>query len=230
MKHRILTATTLVALMAVTGCSSTKPPAAGVLPGASATTAISDQLAVNDFTRFGVKITYGLLSGELDSIETTGYAPVWGNSSSAVREAFRVAELEAKKSLNDFINRENITSKTSTKMISHNLEQARDNKKNNFMSNIVKSTDDMKELENEINPSADNASTAKEDNTATRNDALKIASTVNNAITTQNAGILSGLYLVRGEVIKGGRNVMATYRWDKNSSGNRPMIRAMMLQ
>ena len=230
MKHRILTATTLVALMAVTGCSSTKPPAAGVLPGASATTAISDQLAVNDFTRFGVKITYGLLSGELDSIETTGYAPVWGNSSSAVREAFRVAELEAKKSLNDFINRENITSKTSTKMISHNLEQARDNKKNNFMSNIVKSTDDMKELENEINPSADNASTIKQDNTATRNDALKIASTVNNAITTQNAGILSGLYLVRGEVIKGGRNVMATYRWDKKSSGNRPMIRAMMLQ
>ena len=230
MKHRILTATAFAVLLAVTGCSSTKPPEAGILPGASATTAISDQLAVNDFTRYGVKISYGLLSGELESVEAIGYAPVWGNSASSVREAFRVAELEAKKSLNDFINRENITSKTSVKMISHNLEQAKDNKKNNFMSNVVKSTDDMKEIENEISPSADNASTATEDNTASRNDALKIASTVNNTITTQNAGILSGLYLVKGEVVKGGRNVVAVYRWDKKSSNNRPAIRAMMMQ
>jgi len=216
--------------MAVTGCSSTKQLEAGIPPGASATTAISDQVAVNDFTRYGVKISYGLSSGEVQSIEATGYAPVWGNSASSVREAFRVAELEAKKSLNDFINSESITSKTSVRMISHNLEQSKDNKKNNYMSNIVKATDDMNEIENEISPPVDNARTAAEDHTTSRNDALKIASIVNNTITTQNAGILSGLYLVKGEVVNGGRNVAAVYRWDKKSSRNRPIIREMMKQ
>jgi hypothetical protein len=40
-------------------------------------------------------------TGAVESIEVIGYAPVWGNSKNAIRESFRVAELEAKKSLND---------------------------------------------------------------------------------------------------------------------------------
>ena len=60
----------------------------------------------------------------VEAIEATGYAPVWGNSMNAARESYRVAELEAKKSLNDFINKETITSTTSVRMISKNLEQA----------------------------------------------------------------------------------------------------------
>ena len=234
MKKHILTATALATLLVMSGCASYNPltPTAqggGVTPGQSATTAISEQVAVNDFTRNGVKITYGLMSGELKSIEATGYAPVWGNSSSAVREAFRVAELEAKKSLNDFINRENITSTTSVKMISKNLEQANDNKNNNFVSNIIKSSDEFTEMAGELNPTADNT-TKTDNNTAVRNDALKIASTVNNTINIKSQGILGGLYLVEGEVIKGGKNVMATYRWDARSSATRPTIRSSMMQ
>jgi hypothetical protein len=170
------------------------------------------------------------MSGELKSIEATGYAPVWGNSSSAVREAFRVAELEAKKSLNDFINRENITSTTSVKMISKNLEQANDNKNNNFVSNVVKSSDEFTEMASELNPTANNTAKTDNNNTAVRNDALRIASTVNNTINIKAQGILGGLYLVEGEVIKGGKNVMATYRWDAKSSATRPAIRASMMQ
>ena len=114
MKHRILTAVALAAVLTITGCGNNPlKPGNGAEPGASATTAISEQVAVNDFTRIGVRIKYKLLTGDLESIEATGYAPVWGNSASAVRESFRVSELEAKKSLNDFINRENITSSTS---------------------------------------------------------------------------------------------------------------------
>jgi uncharacterized protein YceK len=234
MKKHILTATALATLLVMSGCASYNPltPTAqggGVTPGQSATTAISEQVAVNDFTRNGIKITYGLMSGELKSIEATGYAPVWGNSSSAVREAFRVAELEAKKSLNDFINRENITSTTSVKMISKNLEQANDNKNNNFVSNIIKSSDEFTEMAGELNPTADNT-TKTDNNTAVRNDALKIASTVNNTINIKAQGILGGLYLVEGEVIKGGKNVMAIYRWDARSSATRPAIRASMMQ
>ena len=237
MKQHILTATALATLLVLGGCG-TNPlmpvsQGGGVQPGPSATTAISDQVAVNDFTRIGVKVKYKLTSGELESIEATGYAPVWGNSSSAVREAFRVAELEAKKSLNDFINRENITSTTSVKMISKNLEQANDNKNNNFVSNVVKASDEFTELENEVNSTADNSantSNVNDNNTAVRTDALKIASTVNNTINIKAQGILGGLYLVEGKVIKSGKNLMATYRWDAKSSVTRPAIRALMMQ
>lgn len=229
MKHRILTAVALAAAVMITGCSNNPlKPGGAANPGASATTAISEQVAVNDFTRIGIRIKYKLLTGDLDSIEATGYAPVWGSSASAVRESFRVAELEAKKSLNDFINRENITSSTSVKMISNNLEQATDNKKNNFMSNIVKSTDQFSEVENAANPT--NRVNNNDTNTAVRNDALKIASTVNNEITVKASGILGGLYLAEGKVINSGKNVMATYRWDARSIAARPIVRSAMMQ
>jgi len=231
MKKQFLVSATFAAVLALGGCSSNPfKKGEGVEPGTSAATAISEQVAVNDFTRTGVKVKYKLLSGDLESIEATGYAPVWGSSSSAVREAFRVAELEAKKSLNDFINRENITTSTSVKMISRNLEQANDNKKNNFINNIVRSSDEFTEIEDDLKRSADNVSNTKNDNTAIRNDALKIASTVNNSININAQGILGGLYLVEGEVMKGGKNVKATYRWDARTSASRPVIRASMWQ
>ena len=235
MKKRILSAAALATLLVMTGCASHNPlnPTAqegGVQPGASATTAISEQVAVNDFTRIGVKVKYKLLTGELESIEATGYAPVWGDSQNAVREAFRVAELEAKKSLNDFINRENITSSTSVKMISKNLEKASNNKKNNFVKNVVLASDEFAEMDAELNSTANNIASTKDDNTTVRTDALRIASTVNNTINIKAQGILGGLYLVEGEVIKGGKNVMATYRWDARSSATRPTIRSSMMQ
>ena len=228
MKHRILSATALAVLVTLSGCSSNPlSQNSGIAPGANATAPISEQTATNDFTRLGVSIKYGTFSGNVESIEVIGYAPVWGNSQNAIRESFRVAELEAKKSLNDFINRENITSRTSVNMISSNLEQANDNKKNNFTNNAIKSTDD---IATDLQPQRNNGSSSREDNTAVRNDALRIATTVNNTITTQNAGILSGLYLVKGEVINSGRNVRVLYRWDKKSNAVRPVVRSMMMQ
>ena len=230
MKNRILSATAVAVLVALTGCSSNPlSSGSGVAPGANATAPISEQTATSDFARQGISIKYSLWSGAVESIEVIGYAPVWGNSQNALRESFRVAELEAKKSLNDFINRENITSRTSVRMISNNLEQANDNKKNNFTTNVIKSTDDS-DVAADLNPQRNNGSSSREDNTAVRNDALRIASTVNNTITTQNAGILSGLYLVKGEVINSGKNVRVVYRWDKKSNAVRPAVRAMMMQ
>lgn len=230
MKTRILSATALAVLVTLTGCSSNPLSQGNTMdPGANATAPISEQSATSDFTRQGVTIKYSVWSGAVESIEVVGYAPVWGNSQNAIRESFRVAELEAKKNLNDFINRENITSKTSVQMISNNLEQANDNKKNNFTSNIIKSSDES-DVAADLNPQHNNDRSSKEDNTAGRKDALRIATTVNNTITTQNAGILAGLYLVKGEVINSGKNVKAVYRWDKKSNAVRPKIRSMMMQ
>jgi hypothetical protein len=228
MKNRILSVTAVAVLVVLTGCSSNPLSQNGsVAPGANATAPISEQTATSDFARQGITIKYSLWSGNIESIEVIGYAPVWGNSQNALRESFRVAELEAKKSLNDFINKENITSRTSVNMISSNLEQANDNKKNNFTNNAIKSTDDIAV---DLQPQRNNGSSSKEDNTAVRNDALRIASTVNNTITTQNAGILAGLYLIKGEVINSGKNVKVVYRWDKKSNAVRPVVRGLMMQ
>ena len=227
MKQHILAASVAAAVVVMSGSSSTK--STQITPGPSATTAISEQrLATSDFKRLGVRITY-TLSGELDSIEATGYAPVWGNSQNAAREAFRVAELEAKKSLNDFINKESIKSTTSVRTISQNLERAQDNKTNNFASNRSGDTDRLVALDEEVDKSS-NTETTREENTAVRKDAVNIASRLDTTITTQNRGILGGLYLVEGRVINDGKTVQTVYRWDRKSNAQRVQLRNLMSQ
>ena len=227
MKQHILAASVAAAVVVMSGCSSTK--STQITPGPSATTAISEQrLATSDFKRLGVRITY-TLTGELDSIEATGYAPVWGNSQNAAREAFRMAELEAKKSLNDFINKESIKSTTSVRTISQNLERAQDNKTNNFASNRSGDTDRLVALDEEVDKSS-NTETAREENTAVRKDAVNIASRLDTTITTQNRGILGGLYLVEGRVINDGKTVQTVYRWDRKSNAQRVQLRNLMSQ
>jgi hypothetical protein len=224
MKQRILVTAVAAVMLTVSGCSST----GNTNTGNSASTAIADQrLAVSDFKRQGVKSGY-TLSGEGDYIETTGYAPVWGSSQNAAREAFRVAELEAKKSLNDFINKESITSSVSVRMISQNLEAAKDQRTNSFSSN--RSGEDQLVALDEDPRAAENKETTQEANTAVRNDALRIASRVSTTITTQNKGILAGLYLVEGTVINDGKNVQVVYRWDRKSNAARVKLRNLMSQ
>jgi hypothetical protein len=196
----------------------------------SSETAIAEQrLAVSDFKRQGVRIGYNL-SGNIEFIETTGYAAVWGNSQNAAREAFRVAELEAKKKLNDFINKETITSAVSVRMISQNLEQAKDQRTNSFANNRSGTGEDQLVALDEEPKTSENKETKQEENTAIRNDALKIASRVSTTITTQNKGILGGLYLVEGSVINDGKNVAVVYRWDRKANANRQQLRALMAQ
>jgi len=221
MKQRILVVALTAAVLGMTACSST--PSFNANSGGQA---ISDQrVATSDFKRQGVKVIYNL-SGEVEAIEVAGYAAVWGNSQNALRESYRVAELEAKKSLNDFINKETISSSVSVKMISQNLEHAKDQKTNSFSSNRSGS-DELVAVDAEPSASANNENN-QEENTAVRNDALKIASRVSTTITTQNRGILGGLYLVEGSVINDGKNVQAVYRWDKKHNASRLQVRNMM--
>jgi hypothetical protein len=236
MKQKLLVVA--VAAAFITGCASNKPvqPGAGVDIPAGPQQAISEQRVVSDFTRQGVKVVYDL-KGNVQAMEVAGYAPVWGGSENAVREAYRVAELEAKKSLNDFIHKETITSSVSVAMVSRNLEKARDNKTNNFATNrnrdqvAARITD--AELENNLDQPVTDANkddVNREENTAIRNDAMNIASRVNTVITATNKGIISGLYLVEGEAINGGKNVRVLYRWDTKSAAARPVIRNLMSQ
>jgi hypothetical protein len=231
MKHTALTIVLLSAL-GLTACSSTNNGVgSGSLMDPGSQQAVSEQRLESSFKRQGIKVIYSW-SGKLEAIEVTGYAPVWGNSQNAAREAFRVAELEAKKNLNDFINQETIRTNTSVQMISLNLEKAQDNKTNNFATNrgrdaVAAFTDETELLSgSNTNPGDVN----REENTAVRKDALAIASRVNTSIIVQNRGIISGLYLVEGNVINDGKTVQVVYRWDQKSSSHRRQIRALMAQ
>lgn len=228
MKKKIMVTAISLALLQLTGCSSTQT-SMGINPGSSANTAISEQrVAVSEFKRQGVRVYYTLMGG-LEAIEATGYAPVWGNSENALRESFRVAELEAKKSLNDFINKETITSTTSVKMISQNLEQARDQKTNNFKSNRAGNPNELVAID-EVVDREKNVQATRDENTAVRNDALKISSTVNTTITNTNQGILGGLYLVDGQAINSGKNVRVIMRWDRKNDSIRDQLRGLMMR
>ena len=231
MKQRILVATITATMLTLVGCSSTKTDLSSgglVKPGAGSGTAIADQrLAVSDFKTQGIKVYYSLF-GEVEAIEAYGYAAVWGNSMNAARESFRVAELEAEKSLNDFINKETITSRTSVRMISQNLEQARDQNTNKFASNKGSGSDELIALDTEAASKPEE--TNSQENTAVRNNALKIASTLNTTITTTNRGILGGLYLKEGRVIDNGRAVQVIMRWDRKHNDSRKQIRNLMAQ
>ena len=227
MKKKIVVTAISLALLQLTGCSSTKMQA--VNPGQSAVTAISEQrLASSEFKRQGVKIFY-TLGGSLEAIESTGYAPVWGNSENAARESYRVAELEAKKALNDFINKETITSTVSVKMISQNLEQARDKKTNNFSSNRAGNSDELVAIDEEVDRER-NVQNTRDENVAVRNDALKVSSQVNTTITNTNQGILGGLYMVDSQAINNGKNVRVVMRWDRKHEDIRLQVRGMMMR
>jgi hypothetical protein len=221
MKQRIVVTAVTAALLVLSGCSSTGTKldsGALINPNENAGTAIADQrLASSEFKSQGIKVIYSLF-GTVEAIEVVGYAAVWGNSPNAARESYRVAELEAKKSLSDFINKETIASTTSVRMISNNLEQAQDNNTNRFANNLAAVDTDV------------TARTGTEENTAVRNNAVKIASQLSTTITTQNRGIIGGLYLKEGSVIDNGRAVKVVMRWDRKHNDSRKQIRNLMAQ
>lgn len=218
----------LVAAMGLTACSSNKPLGKGGTVDPGQQTAISEQRLANDFKRQGIRVVYTLL-GDVEAIEATGYAPVWGSSQNAAREAFRVAELEAKKAMNDFINKESIQSSVSVAMVSRNLERARDNKTNRFETNLNR--DQVLSVTNDEQVDVnEKGEVNRQANTAIRNDAVNIASRVNTNITTRSQGILGGMYLVEGNVIADGKAVRVVYRWDEKHNRVRGQVRSLMAQ
>ena len=220
MNKSLLTATLATAFLA--GCSSTnftsKNNSEHIPSGVQ--TAISEQRATQDFKRQGIKIEYSFFGRSIDALEVTGYAPVFGNSPAAVENAYRVAELDAKKKLNDFINKESIQSSTSVNIITRNLEKSVDNKKNNIGNNLQQvSTSD-----------AEVGNGNSDVNTALRQDALKIATNLSYTTRQQSRGILGGLRMIENGTINDGRNVMVVYRWEKKLNNDVVDVRRAMMK
>jgi len=229
--HIYFVAATIAAF--VIGCSSSPKEQAQdkkataepvIVEQQPATSETSKNRMVLDFQRQGLRLIHGS-NGEIEAIEVNGYAAVWGQSQNAVREAMRVAELEAKKSMNDFLNEEVITSSVTLTMISLNLEKSKDasNTTNLERDRGVAAITTLEEVESLLsNDGKINQASAE------RSDALGVANLLKTTITTNNKGILTGLFLVDAEVVDGGRNVRATYRWELKGNVARQQVRDLM--
>jgi hypothetical protein len=215
----------LATVLGLTACSSTKVSDVGsgnaVPPGTQQ--AISEQRATSDFKREGVRLIYSF-TGNLEAVEAVGYAPVWGNSESAVQQAYETAYVLAKDRMSSFLHPETINSKRFLNTVARNLEKARDNKTNKFATNknqdFVTEADDAAK-EGEVN---------REENTAVRNDALNIQSTIRTTVSVQRSGILGGVVFKDGRVINDGKNVQVTVRWDRKNNTQRRVILKEMMQ
>ena len=215
----------LVTSLGLTACSSTKvsdvSSGTAVPPGTQQ--AISEQRATSDFKREGVRLIYSF-TGNLEAVEAVGYAPIWGNSENAVQKAYETAYVLAKDRMSSFLHPETINSKRVLDTISRNVEKARDNKTNKFATNknqdFVTEADDAAR-EGEVN---------REENTAVRNDALNIQSSIRTTVSVQRSGILGGVVFKEGKIINDGRNVVVVVRWDRKNNAQRRVILKEMMQ
>jgi hypothetical protein len=114
------------------------------------------------------------------------------------------------------------------------LEHAQDNNSNNFSSNKPSRTEGNTGTADDLVAADDDArvkaavSGNTEENAATRNNAMKIASKLRTTIVTTNRGILSGLYMKEGSVIDDGKAVKVVMRWDKKNNEIRLDVGRMM--
>jgi hypothetical protein len=220
----------LVTLM-LAGCASTSKEESKSASKTVSTPQVTNQesrregaRAVLEYKRLGLRLIHSPM-GQIEAIEATGYAPIWSASQNAIREANRVAELEAKKIINDFINDETITSGVTVTMISRNIEKAVDRKNETNLERDVSVSALTTDQEVDIPLTSAGGTNSVNSN---RSDAVKIASELKTTITVNNKGILGGLYLVNSEVVDGGKSVRATYRWDSRGAQDRREIRDLM--
>ena len=221
----------LLGFSLIAGCTSTHKE--GTIPAAKTENPTmsnapdaraSETRAALDYKRLGLRLIHSP-TGQIEALEATGYAPILSLSQSAIREAYRVAELEAKKSVNDFINDETITSGVTVTMISRNIDKSIDKRDtaNLERDDTVEALTTDEEVDS---PLANTKGTSSTD--LKRSDAVKIATELKTTITLNNKGILSGLYLVSSEIVDDGKNVRATYRWDRQGNQAKRQLRDVM--
>lgn len=193
----------LLCVLALVGCSTTKQ--AGINPGDVAP--VKEQRLSTDFKREGVRVTY-TFGGEVEKIESFGYAAVWRG------QYHIVAEADAKDKLIKFLRGENVDTQRMTKVIAKSIERSQDNTLNKFRS--VDGTINTSDIE--MDKEDAQAAKPNEDENSKENSALRKAS-INNAvqvvstITVSSSGKLSAVYKERSGVVDDGKTYLAVYVW-----------------
>lgn len=175
-------------------------------------TAIQEQRLSTNFRKEGIKIDW-TMTGELKSVEVTGYAPAAGNTEFEHDNAFDAAELDAKAKLARFL-REGITSSRVTNTMSKNVEKAHDKTRNK-----IKGGEDDVVAMSDVEAAAPVAKDkdARENNIAIRDNINQTTRTVIKKISEESSSILGGVFIKDTDIMSGGRMVKVVIRWDRDS-------------
>jgi hypothetical protein len=220
-KH--IVAVAVVASMAITGCSSTKPPAGATdLPRPSeAGTAVKDRVVAAHFRDRGIEVHYSMM-GKLEKVVVWGVAPAWKANYEIL------AELDAKAKLVKFMHGETISNEIRTEIISRSLDKARDNTLNRFDSGTSQEADfsfDAAQIEAEIQRGTPPAG---DDNTS-RRIADRVERTMLNTVQTlTSSGRLQGVIKVDDGRSRDGRYYFARYEWSDRSQDASQYLRGRM--
>jgi len=196
----------LVIALSLTACSSMKTS-----NGTNSSTPIANQKLSTSFVGEKIKLetkcawfSFGS-DCQVVSIEATGTAPSFGNTTSNMRNAFTRAEMKAQAQVARFLNEE-VTSDRVKKTIAKNIEKATDKV------NSGKADDNAVEM---TDKEAGNIS-LRENN----NDTVV---TLTETVRTSAKSILSGFVKVDEKVI-GDQEVAVTIRWDVESNVSRKQL------
>ena len=216
-------AITLSALVALAGCSSTKPPAqADLAPPSDTKTAVKDRTVAAHFKDRGIEIHY-TWTGDLEKITVWGVAPAW-------KANFEIlAEMDAKTKLIKFMHGESISNDIRAEIISRSLDKARDNTLNRFDSNTSQDADfsfDASQIEKEIQRGVPPVTSG--DNTS-RRIADRVERTMLNTLQTlTSSGRLIGVIKVDDGRSRDGRLYFAKYEWSDKTQAASQHLRERM--
>lgn len=176
-----------------------------------------------EFKREGVTVYY-TLTGDVDRIESKGFAEVWrGNYE-------HVAEAEAKEKLVKFLRGETVTSTRKTQIIAKSIERAQDNTLNRFKQ--TQGSVDVATVAEDVEKEAGTEPQTQEENsrsnTALRKASVNNAQIVTSTITVSSAGRLTAVRKISGTVVNGGKLYVGTYVWTpKDQAAARSIVRMM---
>ena len=210
--------------VSLSACGSMNPfQSSGV--SAPRVEAVKDQTASlsTEFKREGVTVYY-TLTGDVDRIESKGFAEVWrGNYE-------HVAEAEAKEKLVKFLRGETVSSTRKTQVIAKSIERAQDNTLNRFKS--TQGQVDVATVAEDVEKEGEPESATKEENsrsnTALRKASVNNAQIVTSTITVTSAGRLTAVRKLSGTVVNDGKLYVGTYVWTpKDQNAARSIVRMM---
>ena len=205
-------ALSVVALLGLTACSSTKN--VGMNPPSETTTAVKDTTISTDFKDQGIKIHYTLL-GNLDRIEVYGIAPAWKGNVDVIAEA------DAKEKLVKFLHGESVSSERRTRIIARSLDRAQDNTSNRFKTADGTANFDAADL--------DKIDGAESKDNSSRRTASRLENTLVTTLTTITAsGRLTGVRKIRDGRMQDGKFYVAVYQWSEKDQGTAEFIRGRM--
>lgn len=179
------------------------------------TQALADQRLSTTFRKDGVNLGWSM-SGELNSIEVTGFAAAVGNSSLQEDAACTLAEMDARAKLQQFLNETVTTTRVANVMVK-NIEKAYDRTKQKIKG-MEEEAVTMSDAEADQAAKKSTDPDDGETNYAIRNNANSTVRTLTTRITGESKGIQRGVAADSCEAINDGRQIKAIIRWDEKTA------------